>query len=628
MRRWMVKAAAAAMAVAMTAACGDDFEVNEFPRIEVAVEGDPVDEAGGEVRFTTALQSSIDMTVRITNPGNKPLVVSKVAWEVDELTGVTAKNEYVTLSGQPVGSTTVSHTDGFGLTFKVRYTPPLGKALDDFSSSVLIIESNARDRANKKNIDRIAITFSMPEDRAYPEISPNPYTFQNATPTKPEQQTFFITNDTELATTSFQVTGIRLAKSSDEFTLLDLPNLPATVAKPDPILGSVPVTFKVQYRPVDEGNDTNTLVVETDQGTFNVPLSSSFNPGGYSVSYSHVDLFDFSNVNAIDVRNVSVLSEGPGVLAIKEPRIEPAEANDVFSFKVLKPATKPDEEPSEITKFPQAFAAGKSFEIEVTYAPGADPTKSPNGRLIVPYTAPDSGEMVFELWAGTPKPLVSIAPFTKLVAVNADAASGATGTRNVVVYNYGNGALTVNDVTMQGSSDLTKRVFDLTNKPAADTVVPPGGALVLEVAWDASKYAPQNLDEFLHVHYIHGFTGEATSETVALVFYDDPGVPPTAVAGPEAGYAGTVGEELTLDGSGSTGGDFTLGANSYLWYLTDLPAGSRARLNVENGPFPSFVPDVAGSYTVELVVYAVDSATSDFLTSAPHSVTVDVQAAP
>ncbi len=77
-----------------------------------------------------------------------------------------------------------------------------------------------------------------------------------------------------------------------------------------------------------------------------------------------------------------------------------------------------------------------------------------------------------------------------------------------------------------------------------------------------------------------------------------PGGPPVADAGPD--LDGTVGSSVTLDGSGSSDPD---GDNlSYVWSITTSPSGSSASVSNATSATASFVPDVAGTYTVQLSV--------------------------
>ena len=59
--------------------------------------------------------------------------------------------------------------------------------------------------------------------------------------------------------------------------------------------------------------------------------------------------------------------------------------------------------------------------------------------------------------------------------------------------------------------------------------------------------------------------------------------------------------EVTLDGSGSSDpdGDYPL---SYSWQIVERPQGSAAQLSNPETMNPSFIPDIVGNYTIELVV--------------------------
>ncbi|MBI3301589.1 MAG: hypothetical protein HYZ72_05875, partial [Deltaproteobacteria bacterium] len=89
---------------------------------------------------------------------------------------------------------------------------------------------------------------------------------------------------------------------------------------------------------------------------------------------------------------------------------------------------------------------------------------------------------------------------------------------------------------------------------------------------------------------------------------------PVAEAGPA--QAVLVGATVHLDGSGSTDGDGD--ALSYFWALTVLPAGSTATLSNDTAVNPTFVPDVAGTYVVQLIVQ------DGTVESAPNTVAITV----
>jgi hypothetical protein len=75
-------------------------------------------------------------------------------------------------------------------------------------------------------------------------------------------------------------------------------------------------------------------------------------------------------------------------------------------------------------------------------------------------------------------------------------------------------------------------------------------------------------------------------------------VAPLAVAGPDQTVL--IGEAVSLDGSASTDADGD--PLTYLWTFTSLPTGSTATLSDATGVPPTFVPDLTGTYVVQLVV--------------------------
>lgn len=95
-------------------------------------------------------------------------------------------------------------------------------------------------------------------------------------------------------------------------------------------------------------------------------------------------------------------------------------------------------------------------------------------------------------------------------------------------------------------------------------------------------------------------------------------VPPAANAGPDQIVA--VGDTVRLDGTGS----FDANGNrlNYQWRLVKGPVGSQASLNDNHDPRPTFVADVKGAYTYELIV------NDTLVNSAPDTVTIKTQNTP
>jgi len=88
---------------------------------------------------------------------------------------------------------------------------------------------------------------------------------------------------------------------------------------------------------------------------------------------------------------------------------------------------------------------------------------------------------------------------------------------------------------------------------------------------------------------------DSAPDTVAV---STENTPPAAHAGPD--QSAHVGVAVILDGSGST--DVDGDALTYQWTLMTAPSGSTATLINPNAVHPTFTPDRAGTYTIQLIV--------------------------
>jgi hypothetical protein len=93
---------------------------------------------------------------------------------------------------------------------------------------------------------------------------------------------------------------------------------------------------------------------------------------------------------------------------------------------------------------------------------------------------------------------------------------------------------------------------------------------------------------------------------------------PVANAGPD--QSGQVGTQVTLDGRGSTDADGD--SLTFTWTWQSRPIGSGAVLQQGDFPQPFFTPDVAGLYTLQLIV------NDGLRNSAPDTITVTVAPRP
>lgn len=89
-----------------------------------------------------------------------------------------------------------------------------------------------------------------------------------------------------------------------------------------------------------------------------------------------------------------------------------------------------------------------------------------------------------------------------------------------------------------------------------------------------------------------------TDTGTVTVTVNMPNSPPTADAGPDQTV--NVGDTVVLDGSGSSDPDND--DLTYQWSFVSVPQGSTATLSDPASVNPTFVPDIAGTYEVQLIV--------------------------
>jgi hypothetical protein len=166
--------------------------------------------------------------------------------------------------------------------------------------------------------------------------------------------------------------------------------------------------------------------------------------------------------------------------------------------------------------------------------------------------------------------------------------------------------------------------WSLVNPLTEALVVPAQGIALVPLAWDAGQVDPVkgDVNETLNIVYYDPFTAGEITEVMGLVVaslgeYENP----TAVVTVDDDVELTAGASITLKAYDSLKGSFEIDPTGYLWNLVAKPSGSSTRLNEEGTVSADLVPDLPGTYTIELVVRSTGT-DSAFLFSDPTQIDV------
>ena len=592
----------------------------------VAVDDQPISlsmAASGELHVHAFGDEIAKAEVNLINFSQAPIELKAIDWR--------SMNQHVWLQNGSTGDLPKTLMVGDSYSVEVHFDPPTPFGPVDTAPAILDITVQGESSSGDKGELPIGVHFTMPEVEVYETltISPPSYTYSTATPTSPGEHTFYVHNDCGFGSMGNSVEAIEMETQSDEFKIVTVdPMLPyalpaAACTAEDP--GAL--SFTLRYTPQDGSEDQNAVLIYTSAHPMpsRVPVQGAFTSGSWSLAHSHMMAFDFANVTTSETRSVLLSSDGPGPLKVKEPTIEDSQAAQSFSYVAYAPQVSAGGEETLITSWPRALADGNSIRFDVTYTPPLDPSQEPSsGELLVEVETPESEEIAIDLFAGTPKGKLEIAP--KGLSVTVSALPTESGARHVVLTNEGNAPLSIEGLEVSSIFGGVAEHFTLQGAPSPPFEIPVDGFELLTLGWSAPEgLSTDGVSEKLQVSYFDLFTGMNVHSQVNLTLVAKPeGVEPIGEISTSAAEASVpVGSTLGLTGSASGLGDYELFTYSFLWYLIDKPAGSGVMLNANAGFTQTLTPDQPGEYLVELIVIGFQGA--DFVVAPPAFALIEAE---
>ena len=285
-------------------------------------------------------------------------------------------------------------------------------------------------------------------------------------------------------------------------------------------------------------------------------------------------------------RELAVLSSGRATLEITDIRLDPADGAIALAW------TMPEEGVVEVP-------ASETLSLPLSFEPTDLVPYS--ASLIIESNDGDNPEFIVDITGeGVIGPQPDIAADPRVVDFGT-VTTGETATEYILVSNEGDGDLLISGTTQTGSG-----AFGVVGSLGGQTLAPSGSIPV------AIEYTPDG-----------GLPGHAGT---LVINSDDPDTPALTIeltggeVDPDIDYpeAFISGEDtlnppqlVHLDGSASTPGDGAEdGTLSYAWSLVSAPAHSNAALLSDDQSDTHLDVDVAGDYTVQLIVTDSTGATS------------------
>jgi|GEM_PF-1500815 len=382
------------------------------------------------------------LSVTITNTGSADLDVTSIALGAGSA-------DFAITSGP--GSIVLA--PGTNVTVQATYSP----SDEGADSGTLVIESD--------DTDEPVVTVSLngrgvPVPIAEIDVTPLALIYGDVFIGSSLSQTVTIDN---VGTANLDITDIRLgAGSSLDFLITSGPSVPMSVAP------GAYVTVGVTYSPSDEGADSGTLVIGSDDADEAVVIVS-LNGNGVPTPVPEIDVTPLSLnygdvfVGFVSVLSVSVTNTGSADLDVTGIALGMGSSGDFA-----------------VTSGPESIVLGPGANVTVwvTYSPLDEGPDS--GTLVIESDDTDEPVVTVSLLGnGVPAPIPEI-DITPLSLNYGDVFIGLSLSKTVSISNAGTANLNVTNIELEGGSSLD---FEITSWPSLPASIVPGANITVQVTY-------------------------------------------------------------------------------------------------------------------------------------------------
>ncbi len=233
-------------------------------------------------------------------------------------------------------------------------------------------------------------------------------------------------------------------------------------------------------------------------------------------------------------------------------------------------------------KLPGVLPVGESADVTITYTRASDTDMDTAWVTSDDPASPDVGVL---LYGGNVAPALTLDP----PSWDAGAiAAGEVVTGSITMISTGGSPVVINDLSISGDSE-----FSIAASDGLPLTLAPGESSVVDL-----EFSPSDIGDFF-ADLVVDADAPVGSMTAALTGSGAGGPIAICSAVPDEVAANSGTTTFTGSSSYDTGGR---SLTTYTWTLISVPSGSVASLERGSGSDRDFSPDLAGTYTAQLVV--------------------------